>query len=239
MSLAQYASPYNNDSETDNINNQNKQNQNLFKGNRSGSGSGSENNGGKRTNSNSTSLRKTIKRPPQQMQPQSRVANFMNKLNENKVNTTSYIQEEYNGYQNGNEEMDESDLADYNPTETTTTTSSSSSSSSSHQKNETNQTQKHDDDMVTRENFEILPSSYAKQYYQQYIPYHNQSQSSDSIDTPKDELLQKMNHIIQMLEDQQDEKTGSVTEELILYCFLGVFVIFVVDSFVRAGKYVR
>ena len=43
-----------------------------------------------------------------------------------------------------------------------------------------------------------------------------------------------MNHIIQMLEDQQDEKTGSVTEELILYCFLGVFVIFVVDSFVVA-----
>ena len=55
----------------------------------------------------------------------------------------------------------------------------------------------------------------------------------------KDDLMQKMNHIIQMLEDQQDEKTGSVTEELILYCFLGVFVIFVVDSFVRAGKYVR
>ena len=58
-------------------------------------------------------------------------------------------------------------------------------------------------------------------------------------DVPKDEILQKMNHIIQMLEDQQDEKTGSVTEELILYCFLGVFVIFIVDSFARAGKYVR
>jgi hypothetical protein len=55
----------------------------------------------------------------------------------------------------------------------------------------------------------------------------------------KDELLEKMNHIISMLEEQQDEKTGNVTEELILYCFLGVFVIFVVDSFARAGKYVR
>jgi hypothetical protein len=52
-------------------------------------------------------------------------------------------------------------------------------------------------------------------------------------------MLEKMNHIIHMLEEQQDEKTGNVTEELILYCFLGVFVIFVVDSFARAGKYVR
>ena len=40
-------------------------------------------------------------------------------------------------------------------------------------------------------------------------------------------------------EEQQDEKTENVTEELILYLFLGVFVIFVVDSFARAGKYTR
>jgi hypothetical protein len=26
---------------------------------------------------------------------------------------------------------------------------------------------------------------------------------------------------------------------LVLYCFLGVFIIFIVDSFARAGKYVR
>ena len=30
-----------------------------------------------------------------------------------------------------------------------------------------------------------------------------------------------------------------VTEELVLYMFLGVFTIFVVDSFARAGKYTR
>ena len=41
------------------------------------------------------------------------------------------------------------------------------------------------------------------------------------------------------LEGQQDEKTENVTEELVLYMFLGVFVIFVVDSFARAGKYTR
>ena len=91
-----------------------------------------------------------------------------------------------------------------------------------------------------RENFSQLPSEYAKQYYQQYVPYFNQM--SDDL-TPngvnKDELLNKLNHIIYLLEEQQDEKTGHVTEELILYSFLGIFIIFIVDSFARVGKYVR
>ena len=55
----------------------------------------------------------------------------------------------------------------------------------------------------------------------------------------KDILLEKLDHIISLLESQHDEKTGHVTEELVLYCFLGVFIIFIVDSFARAGKYVR
>ena len=52
-------------------------------------------------------------------------------------------------------------------------------------------------------------------------------------------LLEKLNYMIHLLEEQQDEKTGNVTEEVILYCFLGIFIIFVADSFVRVGKYVR
>ena len=92
----------------------------------------------------------------------------------------------------------------------------------------------------TQEGFTQLPSEYAKQYYQQYVPYFNQS-SDDT--TPngvnKDDLLTKLNQIIYLLEEQQDENTGHVTEELILYSFLGIFIIFVVDSFARVGKYVR
>jgi len=91
-----------------------------------------------------------------------------------------------------------------------------------------------------QESFTQLPSEYAKQYYQQYVPYYNQS-SDDQ--TPsgvnKDDLLTKLNQIIYLLEEQQEEKTGHVTEELILYSFLGIFIIFIVDSFARAGKYVR
>jgi hypothetical protein len=53
------------------------------------------------------------------------------------------------------------------------------------------------------------------------------------------ELLTKINYIIHLLEEQRSEKTSYVTEELILYLFLGVFIIFVLDSFSKASKYVR
>ena len=91
-----------------------------------------------------------------------------------------------------------------------------------------------------QEGFTQLPSEYAKQYYQQYVPYFNQSSDDNSPNgVNKDELLTKLNQIIYLLEEQQDEKTGHVTEELILYSFLGIFIIFIVDSFARVGKYVR
>ena len=54
-----------------------------------------------------------------------------------------------------------------------------------------------------------------------------------------DILLEKLNYMINLLEEQQDDKTNNVTEEVILYCFLGIFIIFIIDSFSRVGKYVR
>ena len=91
-----------------------------------------------------------------------------------------------------------------------------------------------------QEQFTQLPGEYAKQYYQQYVPYVNQMSNDNSPNgAPKDELLMKLNYIIHMLEEQQNESTNHVTEEIILYSFLGVFIIFVVDSFARVGKYVR
>ena len=52
-------------------------------------------------------------------------------------------------------------------------------------------------------------------------------------------LLQKLNYMIHLLEEKQDVKTNSTIEEIIMYCFLGIFIIFIVDSFSRVGKYVR
>jgi hypothetical protein len=190
----------------------------------------------------SSSFRKTIKRPlAQQQQPkvetaqpqsQSRVADFISKLSS--VKDINYLQGGGGG-DDGTSGSDASDLADYQPMNSNDQVGIMGGD------NNQNQNGYNDDGVVTRENFENLPSTYASQYYQQYVPYSQQQQNQGNSELPgsKDDLMQKMNHIIQMLEDQQDEKTGSVTEELILYCFLGVFVIFVVDSFVRAGKYVR
>jgi hypothetical protein len=55
----------------------------------------------------------------------------------------------------------------------------------------------------------------------------------------KEPLMEKINYMIHLLEEQQDEKTGNVTEEVILYSFLGIFIIFIVDSFYYVGKYTR
>ena len=59
------------------------------------------------------------------------------------------------------------------------------------------------------------------------------------LDQKESQLLEKLNYMIYLLEEQKDEKTGQVTEELILYVFLGVFVLFVLDSFFKTGKYSR
>jgi len=77
----------------------------------------------------------------------------------------------------------------------------------------------------------------AADYYQQYIPTHYNKMSENT--SGNRELLEKLNYMIHLLEEQQEEKTGHVTEEIILYSFLGVFIIFIIDSFARAGKYVR
>ena len=60
--------------------------------------------------------------------------------------------------------------------------------------------------------------------------------SSGSLDS---KLMEKINYMVHLLEEQSHEKTNNITEEFILYTFLGVFIIFVVDSFSRSGKYIR
>jgi len=54
-----------------------------------------------------------------------------------------------------------------------------------------------------------------------------------------DRMMEKINYMVRILEEQQLEKTNHITEEFLLYTLLGVFVIYVVDSFSRAGKYMR
>jgi hypothetical protein len=70
------------------------------------------------------------------------------------------------------------------------------------------------------------------------IPYYNKISPEISV-VPNDKYNEKINYIIHLLEEQQHEPTKHITEELILYMFLGIFVIYIVDSFARVGKYIR
>ena len=73
-----------------------------------------------------------------------------------------------------------------------------------------------------------------------FEPTNAKAYDEPMVYTPHDPVMvEKLNRLIQLLEDQRDEKTGYVTEEIILYMFLGIFVIFVLDSFVKTGKYSR
>tara|TARA_Y100001958_G_C21230239_1_gene555909 strand:- start:1223 stop:2230 length:1008 start_codon:yes stop_codon:yes gene_type:complete len=64
----------------------------------------------------------------------------------------------------------------------------------------------------------LLPSKYKPQNY----------------DVEK--LMKKMDYLIHMIEENEETKTNYVIEELILYGFLGFFVLFVVDSFTNVNK---
>jgi hypothetical protein len=86
------------------------------------------------------------------------------------------------------------------------------------------------------EPFSQLTDEFAKEYLPFSTPQLNTGQHEN---TTSSDLEKKLNYMIHLLEDQKDEKTGGITEEIVLYCFLGVFIIFVLDSFAKVGKYVR
>ena len=111
------------------------------------------------------------------------------------------------------------------------------------------------DDKLDMNNFQSNYLS-ADDYYSKHLPgyrkgdaaksvqshgagYINRLQYAVPVDSSNDILLKKINYMINLLEESQDERTNNVTEEVVLYSFLGIFIIFVVDSFARVGKYVR
>ncbi len=52
-------------------------------------------------------------------------------------------------------------------------------------------------------------------------------------------LVHKMDKLMELIEDQADIRTSKKNEEIVLYCFLGIFTIYVLDSFASIGKYSR
>lgn len=95
----------------------------------------------------------------------------------------------------------------------------------------------------------FMNDSQVKEYYKKLVPNFKANNNNtinrsyygtltETNDSPNQILIEKLNYMINLLEEQQEQKTDNVTEEIVLYSFLGVFVIFIVDSFVRVGKYV-
>ena len=100
------------------------------------------------------------------------------------------------------------------------------------------------DDSIDTDAYGKLENTEPPEYYKKLAPLYKQDETvKTALEMPqvanRGELNQKLNYMIHLLEEQHDERTGHVFEELILYSFLGIFIIFVVDSFAKAGKYVR
>jgi hypothetical protein len=165
-----------------------------------------------------------------------------------------------------NENNDGSKLADFNPPPYANTNSHTdnqfvgwtpTTSDEIDQSNEENQERQQGERQRQRpipkiqaHNELVYGSNYNNTKYGNYHVSYDPSQlvypaSSSSNSSKKNiyvddsRMMEKINYMIRLLEEQAVEKTANITEEFILYTFLGVFIIFVLDSFVRVGKYVR
>ena len=105
--------------------------------------------------------------------------------------------------------------------------------------NQNDENNQNDDNDITVEGYNNM-SNNNTDYYSNYLPYYsNASNSNTNKLMNENEIYKKLDYLIHLIEEIKDEKTNNVTEELVLYSFLGVFIIFIVDSFARAGKYAR
>lgn len=82
--------------------------------------------------------------------------------------------------------------------------------------------------------FSSSQQSYPSNYIQNYGINNNGGGG-----TGDDIMMRKLNYLIHLLEEKHDERTNNVMEEVILYSFIGIFVIFIVDNFTRVGRYKR
>ncbi len=146
---------------------------------------------------------------------------YKNKDNSKKINKTML----QDLYKPNNNEEDLDNMGDFQPVQ-----------KSMHEEETMN------DEPVDTSEFSQLNNSYSNDYYQHYVSNYNNSTQPNNSDANRDlnnDLLKKLDNILFLLEEQRESEKHLITEELILYVFLGVFLIYVLDCFVRAGKYVR
>ncbi len=100
--------------------------------------------------------------------------------------------------------------------------------------------QPNDDEGLNLQNLDtsFMNESQVRDYYRKIVPGYK-TPSVPHFDSSNQVLIEKLNYMINLLEEQQDQRLESVTEDVVLYSFLGIFIIFIVDSFTKVGKYTR
>jgi hypothetical protein len=145
---------------------------------------------------------------------------FKNKNNQKKIKSNMIYKDDSDtssdssDSENDDENEDKKTLGNYNPVSKKTTNSFSENLHS-----------------LNNNNYQDSKSEYVSNYF-------SNLQESTNISSNQ-ELLKKLDNILHILEEEHEEKNSYITEELILYLFLGIFIIYVLDNFVKVGKYKR
>lgn len=106
------------------------------------------------------------------------------------------------------------------------------------------------DNIETFNNYDMGESN--KRHYTTQVSENNPSNNmlydfGRHINTPQKQSIssfehanqEKINYIIHMLEQNRQLRTENITEEMIMYFFLGVFILYISENFVKMGKYSR
>jgi hypothetical protein len=121
------------------------------------------------------------------------------------------------------DENDDNDLVDFVPTNEKPNNTSNLVSEISEKSNP---------DSFAYENIGFFSDTFNKSKVIENMNENSNSSNSNSLE-------EKVNYLIELLEKQNEKKTDYVTEEIVLYLFLGIFIIYTVDSFTRINKYTR
>ena len=156
------------------------------------------------------------------------------KKKENKKNN-------YNKYEDEDEDEDEDNLADFNENKIINEEKFFKNQEMEYENNLENTNERFSKKNIPVINRDLKKSPYSLMFSEKEYDENNYvvEQFSNQDIKNSSELMEKLNYMIKLLEEQKEEKTDYVTEEIVLYLFLGVFVIYVIDSFVKVGKYTR
>lgn len=80
-----------------------------------------------------------------------------------------------------------------------------------------------------KQSYEVPPAT--KPYYTKFGISNNSNMD--------EKMNDRLSYITHLLEEMQNERTNNFSEEFVMYTMLGIFMIYIVDSFSRMNKYTR